>query len=246
MSPQRRLELLERVTGAFADEIDRHDPRAVVPWTRWPDVRTLVGHLGGIHRWAAQALRSGEEVPAPADHPAPDGAAHAWYLERRADLLGTIRSLPADAPCWTFTGADRTTGFWRRRMIFETAKHLSDLRAAGDGRWRRVDELDAGGSADGIDELFEVFLARSRRTLAALPGPVLLEASDSGRRWAVLPDWEVRDDVDVPGGSVVRARTADLALLVWDRADPSTDPERFDVTGDPAPIAAFRDAPIHP
>lgn len=245
MTPERRRDLLERVTGAFADEIDRHDPTDPVPWPWWPDVRALVGHLGGIHGWAAQVLLAGEQAPQPADVPAPEATARAWYLERRRVLLDAVRSQPADAPCWVFTGTDRTAGFWRRRMVFETAKHLADLRAAGGGTWRSVDELGTDGASDGIDELFAVFLGRSRAGLAALPAPVLLQATDSDRRWAVLPHWEVRDDIDGPDVSTVRARTADLALLVWDRADPLADDDRFAVAGDPAPVAALRDAPIH-
>ncbi|MBW4040783.1 MAG: maleylpyruvate isomerase family protein [Acidobacteria bacterium] len=245
MSPERRLRLLERVTAAFAAEIDQRDPGAVVPWSGWPDVRALVGHLGGVHDWAAQVLRTGERATEPIDVPAPAAGARAWYLEQRSALLDAIRSVPPGASCWVFTGTDRTAGFWRRRMLFETAKHLSDLRASGGGVWRGVPELGVDGSADGIDELFEVFLARSRTGLADLPAPVLLEASDSRRRWAVRPDWAVRDDVEVPGASIVRACAADLALFVWDRADPLTDPDRFEVIGDRATIAAFRDAPIH-
>jgi uncharacterized protein (TIGR03083 family) len=247
MAPDPRLALIARVTAAFADEIDRVDPAAAVPWPWWPDVRALVGHLGGIHGWAAEVVRTGESVPDPDDLPAPVTGARAWYLRRREELLAALASAEPEAPCWVLAGCDRTSGFWRRRMLFETTKHLVDLRAAGGGRWRIADELGPADYADGIDELFAVFLARSRIGLARLPEPVRLESTDHDRRWLVLPDWTVVADStgDVPAARI-SARTGDLALLVWQRADPFGGADRFDLNGDPRTVSAFRDAPIHP
>lgn len=244
MSTDRRPDLVAALTAAFAEEIDRHAPTDAVPWPWWPDARALVGHLGGIHGWAARVLRTGEEVPDPEDLPAPDDA-RAWYLGQRTALLDALRSVPSDAPVWVFAGHDASAGFWRRRMVFETAKHLADLRAAGGGTWRPPAELEPADYADGIDELLGVFLARSRPGLAPLPGSVVLEATDSDRSWLVTSDWVVLDD-DVIDAARITAATGELALVVWQRADPLSDPERFVVRGDAAVIAAFRDAPIHP
>ncbi|GAA2753738.1 hypothetical protein [Amnibacterium kyonggiense] len=44
----------------------------------------------------------------------------------------------------------------------------------------------------------------------------------------------------------IRARTGDLALVIWQRADPLCDPERFSVSGPERTAAAFITAPIHP
>jgi uncharacterized protein (TIGR03083 family) len=246
MDADRHLELVDRVSAAFADEIDRVDPAASVPWSWWPDARSLIGHLGGVHAWAAEVVRSGEAVLDPVDVPAPVAGARAWYLERRSELLAALRAADPAAPCWVFAGADRTVGFWRRRMVFETTKHLVDLRAAGGGARRIADELTPADYADGIDELVSVFLARSQSGLDRLPAPVLLEPTDSERRWLVLPDWTVVTTESDDDAVRVRARTGYLALLVWNRADPLADPERFTVTGDRTAVAAFRDAPIHP
>jgi uncharacterized protein (TIGR03083 family) len=212
----RRLELVERLTAAFVAEIERHEPGASIPWPWWPDVRTLVGHLGGIHGWAARILTTGERAPDPLDEPIGDDAAmRAWYLERRAELLEALRDVPVDSPCWVIAAGAPVAGFWRRRMVFETTKHLIDLRAAGGGIRRAPDELTAADCADGVDELLDVFLPRSRPTLAGLPEPVLLEAVDIGWRRLIGRDWAVTPDGTDPSAVRIRASAAELALLVW-------------------------------
>lgn len=242
----RRLELVETVTGAFADEIERHDPGAAIPWPWWPDVRTLVGHLGGVHGWAARIVTTGERAPDPVDRPVhPDAAIRSWYLDRRAELLDALRSVPADSPCWAIAAGTRRAAFWRRRMVFETTKHLIDLRAAGGLARQAPDELVPGDFADGVDELLEVFLPRSRPALGRLPAPVLLEAADVGRRWLVERDWSVVPAASGRHGAHIRAGASDLALLVWERADLG-DPGRFEIRGDEDAARSFATAPIHP
>jgi uncharacterized protein (TIGR03083 family) len=242
----RRLELVAGVTAAFADEIERHRPDAAVPWPWWPDVRTLVGHLGGVHAWAARVVRTGERVPDPVDRPVEDDdAMRRWYVHRRADLLDALRTVPVDTPCWAIASGTRTAAFWRRRTVFETTKHLIDLRAAGGLPRRAPDELAPADYADGVDELLEVFLPRSRPTLDALPEPVLLQAADVDRRWRIGRDWTVTTGTPDDDAVRIRADAADLALLVWQRADLG-DPERFEITGDRGTAGRFATAPVHP
>lgn len=244
----RRLALLESVTRAFGDEIPSRAPEEPVAWSRWPDVAALVGHLGGVHRWATTVVRTGERVPQPADRPAPTPVLP-WYLAGRDALLDAVRASLPDDPCWVITGADRSTGFWWRRMVFETTKHLIDLRAAGGGSWRVAEELEPDDYADGVDELVSVFLQRSRPGLAPLPGPVRLVATDADRSWTFAPDWDLVDE-PMSGAVEIRARAGDLALVVWQRADPTSDAEsdaeRFAVSGPERSVAAFLAAPIHP
>jgi len=147
------------------------------------------------------------------------------------------------------------SGQWSgdRGLLAETdglrnVKHLMDLRASG-GIWSAAEELDPEDYADGIDELLSVFLPRSRPKLAALPGEVALVATDTPRRWFVGPDWTVRissGDSDEATAARIFARTGDLALMVWERADPLTDSRRFRVEGGLATAAAFSATSIHP
>ena len=146
-------------------------------------------------------------------------------------------------------------------MVHEHVKHLIDLRAAGGGDWAVAPELAPGDYADGIDELLSEFLPRSRSRLRPLPGTVVLRATDSAHCWRIGPAWTVGtesdgrtrsgvqpiDDLGADAeAATVRARTGDLALVLWERADPLAATTRFRVEGTRSTVAALRDAAIHP
>jgi hypothetical protein len=133
-------------------------------------------------------------------------------------------------------------------MIHEATKHLWDLRTATDPTPPVPPEVGPATPAAIIDEFDEVFIARARRqqNIAPLPGSVLLNSSDSARSWLVESDWQVvRDPQDPTASAVLTASTADLALLLWERADPWALPDRFGRRGEDAAIRALRDTPVH-
>ena len=243
VSYDRRIAVIDRVTSAFAEEIDRHDADAAIPWPLWPTVGAVIDHLGRNHQWAAEIVRTGEPVDRSTLSRAPATGVRQWYDGCRGRLLSALAETPPDRPCWVVGGRNGgTAGVWARRMVFESVKHLIDVRASGGGTRHPAPELDAADYADGVDELFAEFLPRSRPTLEPLPGPLTLTATDVDRRWTIADDWRVTDEER--DGTRVRASAGDIALLVWQRADPS-DP-RFHVDGDAATVAAFAVAPVHP
>lgn len=267
-SADSTVALVARLTAAIGSEIERSDPRAAIAWTTLPDVESLVGHVGGVHRWVTEILRTrgpADEDPRP-DRFEPD--LMTWFDRGRSRLLAALIASPADTPCWIIGDRMGTTAFWRRRMVYENVKHLIDLRASGGRPWRVAAELTRDDYADGVDELFGEFLWRSRPNLQPLPAPLSLHATDTGQVWRISRSWAVSTTPAAPGGGEpgadvnadagaadvgeagvstrVHARAGDLALAVWERADPLGDPERFQVEGDRAVAAAFRAAPIHP
>lgn len=236
---------LETVTAAYATEIDRHEPTASIAWPLWPDAARLTDHLGGNHLWAAQIVRAGVRVDRATIPAAPTTGLRAWYEECRADLLAALDDTAPDRECWTIGPHLGIPSFWTRRMLFETTKHLIDLRAAGGAAWSPADELTPEHYADGIDELLEVFLARSAPTLEPLPAPLALRALDTDRAWTLSPTWEVSPGIG-SGATTLSGMAAHLALALWERADPLDDSGRFTIDGDRDVVAAFARAPIHP
>ena len=246
MPADPRIEAVARLTAAFRDELAGRDPDAGLQSPTIPTVAALAVHLGGVHRWVAEILRTRRATGAHAGHDVATGSMRGWFEDGRADLLDVLAAVPAEAPCWVLGDRIGTAAFWRRRMVFENVKHLMDLRAAGGDRWEAAPELAAADYADGIDELLTEFLPRSRPTLAPLPGAVVLRATDSGRTWRIGADWTIDGATTAGEPAEILARTGDLALMLWERADPLEADGRFRVRGGRDAVAALRAAPIHP
>jgi uncharacterized protein (TIGR03083 family) len=232
------LEHLRVVTGAFLRDAGDANPTAGCADIRW-SVAELVAHLGAAHRWAAANSREAKRHPRP-EVPQLDVSLTEWYSTSRDDLLATLDALDPLAKAYTLSKTNTTVAFWHRRQLFETLVHLWDLRSAVDAAAPPPGEVTAEVHADGVSELFDVFLPRAR-TLAPLGGGVELIATDTGDRWSFGNDWQ-RD-----GGheltATVSAPAADLLLWVWNRG---TARDAVVRDGDLAVIERFERARIRP
>jgi uncharacterized protein (TIGR03083 family) len=187
------------------------EPVAACPgWT----VRDLVGHLGGVHRWAREIILTGK----PGAEPRPEGDLAAWFAEGADALIETLTTADPAASAWSFT-TDRTVGFWRRRQALETVVHRWDAQSAVGEPERIAPAL----AAEGIWEVAELMLPRqvAKRRIPPLPGPIRVVATDVEATY-VLGEGEP--------GATVRAPAEVLLLLLWQRADPA-DP-RLQIEGD--------------
>lgn len=233
------LEHLRVVSGAFLRDVGESDPEAACADIRW-SVTELVAHLGAVHRWAAANVREAKRHPRE-NVPKLDVSLTQWYSESRDDLLGTLDTIDPGAPAHTLSKTDTTVGFWHRRQLFETLVHLWDLRSAMDAAAPPPPEVPPSTHADGVSELFDVFLARAG-TLAPLGGGIELVAGDTGDRWSFGNDWQ-RDGHHELTASVT-APAGELLLWVWHRAEARADQVALD--GDLAVIERFRRARIVP
>ncbi len=215
MSEADALANLEVVTGAFLAELESTDPSASCADIRWTATQ-LAAHLGGVHRWAAGNAREGKRGER-ANVPELTVSPVEWYSHSRHVLLVTLRELDPDARCYTLSGTDKSVRFWHRRQLFETLVHLWDLRSATDPAAAPPAEVSARVNADGVSELFDVFLPRSsalERT--PLGGGIELIATDTSDRWVFGPEWQRDPSLDTV--ATVRASAGELLLWVWNRA----------------------------
>lgn len=200
-------------------------PTTPVPTCEGWSVADLLRHLGGVHRWAADYLRTGRAGPTTADEqaalfePVPDGEALAFFEAGHAALLEAFGAVDESLSCWVFLPAPSPLAFWARRQAHETAIHGADVaRAAG-----ATCAFPAAFAADGIDELLVGFLARRRGRLVAEP-PVAfgIAATDTGDTWTV----EVRPDRRVvtaglgPVDCLISGPASELYLTLWNRRGP--------------------------
>lgn len=252
-APAEYLGPLAAEMAAFEAIVASHDPDTPVPVSRTWKLRGLASHLGGIHRWAAEIVRSGvrsSRVPKP-----PDGADLAlWYREGADILLDTLRSVDYAAPCWNFTKMPRVTGFWARRQLHETMIHGRDADLAF-GPVRPVASVLA---ADGVDEVMRTILPVSHRwgdrMPPQLPGPVLIRLTDTGHTWLLTPNGDPVPAVEGPDADASGLATTavitvagcaqDVLLLLWQRSELAT--SGVTVDGDAAMIDAFLRGQITP
>ena len=221
-------ELLEAENQRFIEVTRGVDPDAPVPscpdWT----VRTVVDHVGGLHRWAEAIVRllsdrriRGKELDldTPTD---PDGW-EAWLNDGLSKLVAALGSQDPDAEVWTW-GSDRHVRFWGRRMLFETTIHRVDLELARGMK----SEVEQGIAADGIDEFLDnlphaVYFAPQVKELRGTGERIRLHATDIDLRWTIELfrdgfDWHHSSDepnVRVEGSA------SDLLLFIYGRKDPS-------------------------
>lgn len=206
------------------------DETARVPACPDWNVRELVAHLGGVHNWAGLNASSGLDGVSPR-HPwleLPDDAALAeWYAARADRLLEVLAATDPEEPCWTMQKGFRTAGFWSRRQSHETAMHRNDVVAALGGAY----SYETGHAADGIGEIFDVFLYRRKvygRPRVDIDVPVLIECSDWPARWLFAPHDSdpdlhdargpvLSDDQAASAAAALRGPAAGLLLTFWQR-----------------------------
>jgi uncharacterized protein (TIGR03083 family) len=220
------------------------DTTAAVPTCPGWTVADVVTHIGGIHRWATAivASQAPSRLPFPEVEPessSADGLAQ-WLTAGAAPLLASLRAAGPVTPVWTW-GPGRTSGWWARRMVHETAVHRADAELAVGVAAPVIDPVVA---ADGIDEfLFNLPSARRPyKHLASLPtgSSLHLHATDADGEWLVRFTesgiaWErghARATV------AVRGPVALLLLFTYGRV-PGAD-ERFAVFGDASVLDAWQ------
>ncbi|WP_350280926.1 maleylpyruvate isomerase N-terminal domain-containing protein [Kribbella sp. HUAS MG21] len=229
----------ERAAADFAAALERVDPAAEVPACPGWTVADLALHLGTGQRWAASILLSGTAQKEP-DVLRTTISWADWYAGTTAALLAAIRAVDPDEPCWNFAPVDQRAGFWTRRRLHETAIHLVDLlqagAAAGEEPGTGLAVVPPAVAADGVDEVFEVFLPRmlARGFAPAVTRQLGVRATDTGHEWTLTPvpqgDRPHVERGKAVGEAVLSGTAADLDLCLWKRL-PTT---ALTVEGDPA------------
>jgi uncharacterized protein (TIGR03083 family) len=208
--------------GALAATADFDLP---VPHCPGWQVETLLGHLGGVHRWVTEVVRTGKRADQPTSPERADLLE--WFDTGAATLLTTLTQSDQQRGCWSFAPPHQVS-FWSRRQVQETLVHRWDLELALGLHVRGDPEL----AADGIDEVIAMFFPRQVRLgrQAPLTEAMAVVDAQSGRRWLVTGDGTATDatatdsaaDVTVTGDAVP------LLLLLWKRLDLAASDLRVD------------------
>jgi uncharacterized protein (TIGR03083 family) len=232
LSYDRYCDEIVTQAGLLRAAIEGADLTAPVPSCPGWNAGQLVRHVGGAHRWAAEAVRRRVAEPFTeqfrdlseftSEDPAVAGP---WLAEGAAALAAVLREAGPGAPMWTPVPGG-STDFYARRFTHETAVH----RADGTLALGRPYLLDPVMAIDGIDEWMELGslpmhfdMHPQMRELIGPGRTVHLHATDTAPEAAA--EWVV----DLTGEQIawrrahekaavaVRGPLTDLLLLVYKR-----------------------------
>jgi uncharacterized protein (TIGR03083 family) len=228
MEVPEHIEQLTRDGDRLASVASSIDPSAPVPTCPDWQMRDLIRHLGGVHRWATGFVQGAGVQPPDGDlerfvggWPADDSLV-TWFRDGHRALVEALASAPADLDTWTFLDAPTPLAFWARRQAHETAIHRVDAESAADD----VTGFPAAFAADGVDELLLRFVSRpGKGLLVESERSMVVRASDMPRSWGVTfapSGFQIRTDPPVGDGDlVVIGDVADLYVMLWNRRDRS-------------------------
>lgn len=236
-----RVAILRREGDQLARAAHRAGFDAPVPTCPGWQVRDLVRHIGGIHRWAATIVR--EARPRPFD-PFPeleaawpaDAELLGWFHQGHSELVRVLEAAPPDLDCFAIFRDQPPREFWARRQAHETGMHRADAEAAsGD-----ITPYAMGQAVDGIEEMLFGFATRSgSRLVSETPRTLAFEAVDAACEWTVqigpeTPEAKIGSVADPD--CRVRASASDLFLLLWNRRGR----DRVQLEGDPSALELWR------
>ena len=229
--------VLERDSTIVEGLLRTADLSASVPGCPGWNVADLARHLGGVHRWAHDALITGAAGERPQG---PDGRDDlvAWFAEGASRLVALLRRTDPNSPAWTFGPPPRTAAFWSRRQAHETSMHLGDAQRALDLPF----VTNAEFAADGVDEIATMFFpSRVRRGVTpVLERGLRVVLTDLGDTAFVIAGDGT--DPTAPTAATLRGPAADVLLVLWGRASV----ESLIVEGDPAVVDEVLAAGITP
>ncbi|MGA9278278.1 maleylpyruvate isomerase family mycothiol-dependent enzyme [Ilumatobacter sp.] len=244
--PYDAIETLRTDGVAFIDLVSDHDPATSIPGCPDWNLSDLAYHQGEVwHFWGRIVagpitergqLQSIRQIERPTDDLMVD-----WLALTHNELFSALVDAGIDREVWTWTGANRDTGWVRRRMAQEAAVHRFDAaNATGDPY-----EVPTPMAADGIDEFLMWFAGTERRDGEMKPGgTVHLHCTDTDENDVAGGEWFVSSLKEPSctftrehrkGDAAIRGRAHDILMWLWRRST-----EGIEIIGDEVVARRFR------
>jgi len=234
MEYSEHVETIEPNVTLLADAAQRAGVDAPVPTCPEWVVGDLLTHLGRVHRWVTDIVRSRatEMTERPAGDP-PDGPDRIrWVVDGAGALADALRATEPDTPMWAF-GEPPSARFWARRQAHELAMHRVDAELAAGA----ATPIESAFAADGIDEFLMLLQLVSRRGdrrrgITGSGETIHVHCTDVDGEWLVRlePDVPVVTREHAKGDVAVRGSASDLLLLLSGRL--TRDAPNFEVFGE--------------
>lgn len=233
------LQTIETSSARMASVARALDPTTPIPTCPTWTLAELVGHQGGVQRWATAQIRgtSGAQIQQEMSSyfEAPTSGLAEWLSDGVETLVAALRDpAAADAGGVFLKDPPPAPVFWARRQAHETTIHAVDADAARLGRPPAAAQtgIDPMLAADGLDELLTGFLPRRTSRLRS-PEPVTIAVvpDDSDQTWTVglSTNPPVTTRGRGPADATLTGTAVELYLGLWNRGDELRAAGRADV-----------------
>ncbi|GAA1347987.1 maleylpyruvate isomerase family mycothiol-dependent enzyme [Saccharothrix algeriensis] len=214
----RALVDYDRLVGTAAAEAELlaasaegQRPERQVPACPGLNLGETVRHVGSTCRMVERWLRSGRRPATWQQDPAHGQALPDYLREGVGPLVDALSERAADDPCETWWPADRTCGFWARRLAHEATVHRMDVQSAAG---LPLDPVPDDIAEDGADEVLSLWLGHRLDVLGVRGARDATVAIRTARRvWLV--------------------RTGPEPSAVWRASPAEAESADADVTGSP-------------
>jgi uncharacterized protein (TIGR03083 family) len=225
-----------RAESARLGEVGRMGLDAAVPSCPGWTVESVVRHVATVYLHKVEVLRLGAlPKPWPPDFGGRD--ALELYDEARDAIVNALEQAGTERHTWTFNPADKTSGFWYRRMALESVVHRIDVEQAH----QVVTPIDPELALDGIDELLFPNLAGPWWEEGDTEHPIdaAVRITADGRSWTVRSDATSVEVSQGPEGDVaaeIFGPAEAVFLWLWGRTADSS----IQTAGDDSVVREFR------
>lgn len=222
--------------SARLGEVARMGLDAAVPSCPGWTVESVVRHVAQVYVHKVEVLRLGAR---PEEWP-PDFSGREtfeWYDEARAAIVDALEKAGTGLETWTFNPRDTTSGFWYRRMAFESVVHRIDVEQAH----AVVTPIDAELALDGIDELLYPNLGGPwwEEGDTAHPIDATVRITAAGRSWTIRADStsvDIRQGSEGEADAEIFGEPMPVYLWLWGRVADDV----VQIAGDEDVVRAFR------
>jgi uncharacterized protein (TIGR03083 family) len=218
------LEVLAAEGELLASAASAASLDAPVPTTPGWTIGETVRHVGSKYRVVLAWIATGQRPKDWQRDPAPGQSVEEYLREGLALLTGELAAHDPAEPAASWWPADRTYGFWRRRMAHETTIHRIDVQGAA---FVPATDVADGVAVDGIDEALALWLAQKLPMLGlsgTREGAVAIVSG--GHHWIarVSPTettaWRCSAEEAQRAGARVVGPPMQVYLWLWGRAGP--------------------------
>lgn len=216
------LEVLAVEGAALAEVVRGASPDTPVPTCPGLTIGETARHVGSVYRMARGWLLEGHRPTEWDRDPPPGQSTIEYFLEGHQDLLDQLRAHDPEDYAGTWWPADRTYGFWSRRMAHETTIHRIDVQAASGAE---VVEVAEDVALDGVDEALVLWFAQ-KLPLLGLSGTKAgsVGIKTGGHHWIARAGpgettaWRCSAREASAADAVVTATPMQVYLWLWGRA----------------------------